>query len=67
MFKRLREIRKAQGFTCELMAKKLGCTKGTYSKKERGQITMTLEEARKIAHILSNTLDGIFFESKVSL
>ena len=66
MFKRLREIRKSQGLTCELMAKKLGCTKGTYSKKERGQITMTLEDAKRIAYILSNTLDGIFFDSKVS-
>ena len=66
MFKRLREIRKSQGFTCELMAKKLGWTKGTYSKKERGQITMTLEDARRIANILSSTLDGIFFDSKIS-
>jgi len=49
------------------MAEKMGLTKGTYSKKERGQITMTLEDAKKISEILNGTVDDIFFADKVSL
>ena len=67
MFERLREIRQAKNYTCAYMAEKMGLTKGTYSKKERGQITMTLEDAKKISEILNGTVDDIFFADKVSL
>ena len=63
MFKKLQEIRKSQGRTCEQMAQELGCTKGTYNKKERGQITMTLADAKKISRILDKSIDYIFFEN----
>ena len=66
LFKRLRELRKSQGYTCEQMATKLGLSKGTYSKKERGLIVITLNEAQKIAAILNDTVDKIFFENQVS-
>ena len=49
------------------MAKKLGITKATYSKKERGKIIITLKEAQKIALLFESTVDDIFFDEKVSL
>ncbi len=66
MFEKLREIRQAKGFTCENMAEQMGLTKATYSKKERGQITMTLNDADKISNILGSSVDEIFFADKVS-
>lgn len=45
------------------MAKNLGITKATYSKKERGKIIITLQEAQKIASIFESTIDDIFFDS----
>lgn len=67
MFENLRKIRQAKGFTCENMAEQMGLTKATYSKKERGQITMTLDDANKISNILGSSVDEIFFANKVSL
>jgi len=66
LFERLREIRQNKGYTCESMAEAMGLTKATYSKKERGQITMTLEDAEKISAILGSSVDEIFFADKVS-
>lgn len=63
MLERLRTLRLAQGYTCKQMADKLGLTKGTYSKKERGQIGITLIDAHKIATILDSTIDDIFFNN----
>lgn len=67
MFEKLREIRQTRGYTCDYMAKTMGLTKATYSKKERGQITMTLEDAEKISNILECSVEEIFFADKVSL
>lgn len=67
MFERLKEIRQSKGYTCSQMAKKLGITKATYSKKERGKIIITLQEAQKIALLFESTIEDIFFENKVSL
>ena len=66
MFERLREMRQSKGYTCGHMADKMGLTKATYNKKERGQITMTLNDAEKISEILGSTVDEIFFADKVS-
>ena len=49
------------------MAKELGITKATYSKKERGKIIITLTEARKIALLFESTIENIFFDKEVSL
>lgn len=67
MFERLRKLRQLKGYTCEQMAEKMGLTKATYSKKERGQITMSLGDAEKISDILGSNIDDIFFADKVSL
>ena len=48
MFRRLRELRKMKGLTCEDMAAVLGLkTKAAYSKKERGKTKFSLKDARK--------------------
>ena len=68
MFERLRPIRKAQGLTCEDMAKALGlATKSAYSKKELGHTKFSLDDAKKISDLLGKSVDEIFFEDEVSL
>lgn len=63
---RLKEIRKRKGITQEEMAKKLGYKgKSGYCQLENGDTKMTLEQARKIAEILGETIEAIFFENKV--
>lgn len=66
MLERLKTIRQSKGYTCSQMAKALGVTKATYSKKERGKITITLQEAQIIATLFKSTIDDIFFDNKVS-
>lgn len=66
MFERLRELRQAKGLTCEQIAEKMGLTKATYNKKERGIITITLSDAKKIASILDHSIEDIFFAHEVS-
>lgn len=67
MFRRLRELRKMKGLTCEDMAAVLGLkTKAAYSKKERGKTKFSLKDARKIARLLDKSIDSIFFEDEVS-
>ena len=66
VFDRLKELRKSKGYTCAQMAKILGFTKATYSKKERGQMTITLLDAHKISMALGETIDNIFFDKKVT-
>ena len=67
MLEHLREIRLSKGYTCSQMAKVLGITKATYSKKERGKIIITLTEARKIALLFGGNIEDIFFDKSVSL
>ena len=66
MLEQLRKIRCEEDYTCAQMAKVLGVTKATYSKKERGQIIFTLNEAQKIALLFGNTIEYIFFGKNVS-
>ena len=61
MFEHLKEIRKTKGYTVAQMAKELGVTKATYSKKENGKIVITLKEAQKIAALFKSSVDNIFF------
>lgn len=60
---KLREKRKSKKITCKQMAKILGFkSDSTYSKKERKELPITIDEANKIAIVLGCTLDEIFFE-----
>ena len=65
---RLKGERIAKGFTVEEMAKELGVTKGTYSKKENGRLPITVEEFSVIFKKLGlpNDRIKIFFTSNVS-
>lgn len=62
VFGKLRQIREEKGFTCEAMAAFLGLqTKSAYSKKERGRVPFTLQEAKKISEIFGMGIEEIFF------
>lgn len=64
--KKLKELRKAKGFTQEQMAKLLGYKdKSGYCQLENGDIKMTLEKAIKISKILGADIKEIFFETNV--
>jgi putative transcriptional regulator len=58
---RLKEIRKAKGFTQEQMAKMLGYKdRSGYWYLENGRVAMTLEKAVKISEILNIDIKEIF-------
>lgn len=62
MQKKLREKRQERKITTSEMADFLGYKSGsTYAKKERGEIAITLDEARKICTILGCSINDIFF------
>ena len=67
MQKQLREKRQERNITVKEMADFLGYkSDSTYSKKERGEIPITINEAKKICLILNCTLNDIFFTNKLS-
>ena len=66
MFEKLRQMRKARKITGEEMAKKLGIQKAGYSKKERGSVAFTLQDAKKVSDVLGMSIDDIFFPKEVS-
>lgn len=67
MQKKLREKRQEKNITVEEMAELLGYkSASTYSKKERGEIVITINEAKKICLILGCSMDSIFFTDKLS-
>ena len=67
MQKQLREKRQERNITVKEMAELLGYkSDSTYSKKERGEIAITVDEAKKMCLILNCTLNDIFFSNKLS-
>lgn len=63
MLYKLRRKREEKGLTVEDMAKLLNYkSSSTYSKKEREEIPINIEEAKKICIILNTTLDEIFLK-----
>lgn len=61
MLSNLKKIRKNRGITGNQMALLLGyASSSTYYKKENGKISMSLEEAQKIALILQVTVNQIY-------
>lgn len=67
-YNRLKAERIAKGYTIQDMANKLGVSKGTYSKKERGKLPLTIEDFAKITNILDIPKENmtIFFTINVS-
>lgn len=53
MFGQIRTIRKEMGITVREISERLGYkSPATYSKKERGELPITIEEAKEICLIL---------------
>lgn len=44
------------------VAEYLGITKGTYSKKENGQIKFSLVEAYKLSKLFGTSVENLFFD-----
>ncbi|WP_144533502.1 helix-turn-helix transcriptional regulator [Bacillus pumilus] len=61
---KVRFLRKLHGFNQDVMARKLGITKATYSKKENGSIKFSLEESKVLADFFETTIDELFFDKK---
>lgn len=55
--KRLRELRKARGFTQQEMATMLGVDRTTYTKYEGGQSEPNIDSLRQLAQIFGVTVD----------
>ncbi|HDE9597893.1 TPA: helix-turn-helix transcriptional regulator [Staphylococcus aureus] len=66
--KRMKAERIAKGISISDMAKKLGMTPGTYSKKENGHIRINVDDLAKVIEVLELPQDkcGIFFTYRVS-
>ncbi len=64
---KLRELRKTKGYTQEEVAKYLGYkSKNAYHLIETGKRKLTLDNAKKIADLLEEPIDKIFFENDVA-
>ncbi len=66
MYENLRQLRKQCNISGEEVARILGLTKATYSKKENGLVKFSLEEAKIISTVLNKSIEEIFFEYEVS-
>lgn len=68
-YNRLKAERIAKGFTVEEMANALGIAKSTYSKKENGKISVTVDDFSIISSKLEIPKEkiGIFFTPSVSI
>ncbi|MGP7819798.1 helix-turn-helix transcriptional regulator [Niallia sp. 01092] len=62
--KKLREVRKKNGYTYQKMADKLGITKSYYWQIENGKRGLSYDQAVKIASIFQKTPDEIFLPEK---
>ena len=53
---RVRELRKAQGWTLEQAAQRAGLARSTLSKIENGQMSPTYHALRKLAYVLTGVI-----------
>lgn len=66
-FKKLKAYRQLKGINQVVLANLIGVTVSTYSFKENGKKSFTLEEAKCIADYFQKTIDEIFFNDSVNL
>ena len=67
MLNKLREKREEKGLTTKDMANLLNYkSSSTYAQKERGNLPINIDEAKKICIILNTPLDEIFLSTKLS-
>lgn len=64
--KKLKELRKIEGWTQEEVAKKLGISKQTYSHYENEKRRPSLDTIRELAAVYQVNIDDIFAEEKIS-
>ena len=65
---RIKEYRKAKGYTQKQMAKMLNISEqGTYSKKERGELAFKIEELLLLEEILEASISQLFADKKRGL
>lgn len=60
ILKKLRDFRRAKGYTLENMAHELNISASTYRKVEMNETKLTVERLIKITEILEIELDDIF-------
>jgi len=64
--KAIRNIRKSRGITATFMAKKLGYKSvSSYTRLEKGEATITLEQAKRIADLLMVDLNEFFCDQNL--
>lgn len=64
--KKLRELRKLEGWTQEEVAKRLGVSKQTYSHYENENRRPSLDTIKELAAVYQVNIDDIFAEEKIS-
>lgn len=57
----IKNLRKEAKLKQVCLAKRLGVSTATYSKKERGAIKFSLNEAYELAQIFNRSIEEIFF------
>lgn len=63
MYQKLKQFRTEKGLTLKEMSQILGYSSpNAYSRKEKGERRITVEEAKIIAKILNKSMDEIFLE-----
>ena len=63
---KVKDLRKEAGIKQSFMAKYLNISTTNYSKKEKGDVKYSLEEAKKVADYFKKTIEDIFFDNEVS-
>lgn len=58
---KLKSRRLQTGIAASVLAELLGCTEGTYYKKETGKLGFSLVEAKKVAEYFGETIEAIYF------
>ncbi|HLR34063.1 MAG TPA: helix-turn-helix transcriptional regulator [Tissierellales bacterium] len=59
---KVKEYRIIKGFTQNELSELIGITQQTYSKKERGERSFTLDEVKKLKKILNISYEELFGE-----
>ena len=59
---KVKEYRIIKGFTQNELSELIGITQQTYSKKERGEKSFTLDEVKKLKKILNISYEELFGE-----
>ena len=59
---KVKEYRIIKGFTQNELSELIGITQQTYSKKERGERSFTLDEVKKLKQILNISYEELFGE-----